>query len=152
LFFEKALFLLQKKQMKLYAILFFLFVNSCSKIEPEKNLTLGSWGSIGIDKNTEMQVLSDRINFDFTCASAWVTTIPKLNNSGEAEIEGIYFYQQGNVPIDYDSKKFQRKAKFTFKLSSENTAEVKIFNLESNQDIGSYTYNLGTKTNVFKCP
>ncbi len=135
--------------MKYLIVLFLLFL-SCKKQDFGYSLNVGDYGGIGTNVHTIMKVSDQKTSFEFSCAIAQIDENLLLVTHKKFEKVGTFQFQQGNVMEDFDFKNSKIPAMFIFEINGRNV-KVLILNLKDSSEIGTWEFEFGVDTKVFKC-
>ena len=142
----KNLILLRMK----YLLVFFLFFISCKKTDFGYSLNVGVYGGVGSNSQTLMKVTGQKTIFEFSCAIAQIDENLLLVTHNTFKKVGTFQFQHGAIMKDHDIKNDIKRALFTFEIKDKNV-KVHILNLEDSSEIGTYHFEYGVETKVFKC-
>lgn len=133
-----------------YLIVLFLFFLSCKKKDFGYTLNFGLYGGIGSNIHTSMNVSAQKTSFEFACAVAHINENLLLSTNKTFKKVGIFQFYHGAVMKDHDLKNDIKSALFTFEIK-DKFVKVFILNLEDSSKIGTYEFEFGADTKVFKC-
>jgi hypothetical protein len=135
--------------MKYIIVLFLLFL-SCKKKDFGYSLNVGDYGGIGSNIHTFMKVSDQKTSFEFACAKAQIDENLLLVTHNKFEKAGTFQFQHGIVMEDSVFKNTKIPALFIFEIKGKNV-KVLILKLKDSSEIGTYEFEFGADTKVFKC-